>query len=110
MRITVGPDGALWFTSFANDRIGRITTGGVITTFTDPAGGIDGPHGITTGPDGNLRFTSFSNHRIGYIAPVGAVTTFDDPPGLPNEISAPLGIAAGADGNLWRSSRRPRWR
>ena len=39
--ITTGPDGALWFTNFANGRIGRITTAGAVTTFTDPAGNID---------------------------------------------------------------------
>src|SRR5215467_2422810 len=31
--ITVGPDGALWFTLFGANQIGRITTAGVITTF-----------------------------------------------------------------------------
>ena len=41
--ITVGPDYALWFTAEVSDRIGRITTDGVITTFTDPH--LDGPRG-----------------------------------------------------------------
>ena len=50
--ITTGPDGALWFTNFANGRIGRITIAGDVTTFADPAGNVDLPDGITTGPDG----------------------------------------------------------
>lgn len=37
--ITLGPDGAYWFTNFANGRIGRITTGGAIATFTDATTG-----------------------------------------------------------------------
>ena len=43
--ITVGPDGALWFTNAGNDSIGRITTNGVISNFTDPS--IASPDGIT---------------------------------------------------------------
>ena len=29
--ITAGPDGALWFTEQTGNRIGRMTTGGVVT-------------------------------------------------------------------------------
>ena len=69
--ITTGPDGALWFTSGGSppitlsgtaysiggsSSIGRITTSGVITNFTDPS--INSPGGITTGPDGALWFTN----------------------------------------------------
>ena len=53
--ITVGPDGNLWFTEGAN-KIGRITTAGVITEFPVPTA-ASGPTGITMGPDGNLWFT-----------------------------------------------------
>ena len=56
--ITVGPDGALWFTNFANNTIGRITTDGVVTNYYTGVG-IDGPQGITVGPDGALWFTNF---------------------------------------------------
>ncbi len=35
--ITVGPDGALWFTAEAPQVIGRITTSGVVTTISDPS-------------------------------------------------------------------------
>src|SRR5262245_4523867 len=52
--ITVGPHGALWFTEFAGQKIGRITTGGAITEFSVPP---SFPIGITTGPDGALWFT-----------------------------------------------------
>src|SRR6266436_5523218 len=53
--ITTGPDGALWFTEQSGNKIGRITTDGVITEFPLPISG-SGPVGITTGPDGALWF------------------------------------------------------
>jgi len=37
------------------DRIGRITTGGVITELA--VGAVSNPQGIVTGPDGALWFT-----------------------------------------------------
>ena len=52
-QIAAGPDGALWFTEV--DRIGRITTGGVITELA--VGAVSNPQGIVTGPDGALWFT-----------------------------------------------------
>ena len=54
--ITAGPDGALWFTNENNNSIGRITTGGVVTNYTDPS--FNFPDGITAGPDGALWFTN----------------------------------------------------
>ena len=61
--ITAGPDGNLWFTEFLGNKIGRITTAGVITEFPIPMP-FSGPHDITTGPDGNMWFTESSN-KIG---------------------------------------------
>ena len=98
--ITAGPDGNVWFTS-ANNRIGRITPAGTITTFTDPAGNIDAPFGITTGPDGNLWFSNRGNARIGRITPAGTITTFVDPSGA---VSLPSTVTAGPDGNVWFTS------
>lgn len=46
--ITSGPDGALWFTEYRADRIGRITTDGVIDEFGLPTPGF-GPFGIAPG-------------------------------------------------------------
>ncbi len=92
--ITTGPDGALWFTDADTDSsIGRITTSGVVTQYTDPT--IDFPHSITTGPDGALWFTN-SNNSIGRITTDGVVTNYTDP-----SIDAPQGITTGPDGALW---------
>lgn len=96
--IADGPDGNLWFTSSANDRIGRLTPEGQMLT-TAPAG-VDDPGDITTGPDGNLWFTSRGNDRIGRITPFGVVTTF---PAV--DADQPFDIVGGPDGNLWFTAR-----
>jgi virginiamycin B lyase len=75
--ITTGPDGALWFTESAcvrqpgprciiGNKIGRITTTGLVTEFTIPSDG-SGPHSITTGPDGALWFTEYYESRVGRL-------------------------------------------
>src|SRR5216683_1046064 len=52
--ITAGPDGALWFTEFNGNKIGRITTaGGITNEFKIPTAN-SGPVGIVAGPDGAL--------------------------------------------------------
>jgi len=101
--IAAGPDGNLWFTEKAGNRIGRITPSGHIDEFT---AGITGTNleGITAGPDGNLWFTEFD--RVGRITPSGVVTEFTSPITGGNLTS----IAAGADGNLWfteANSKKP---
>ncbi len=56
--IAAGPDGNIWFTEFAGDRIGRINpTTFAITEFSTGMSVGAGPEGITAGPDGNLWFT-----------------------------------------------------
>src|SRR5260370_3170122 len=62
--ITAGPDGALWFSEEFKNKIGRITTDGVITEYPIPTPHSN-PRDITTGPDGALLFIEqywFSNH------------------------------------------------
>ena len=92
--ITVGPDGNIWFTEYAANKIGRITPAGVITEFPIPTAN-SGPWGIAAGPDGNLWFTERLGHNVGRITPTGLVTEFPGPAYLLNS------IAASADGNLW---------
>ena len=65
-----GPDGALWFTN--RDSIGRITTGGTVTSYSDAS--ISGPWGIAAGPDGALWFTNYRGNSIGRITTSGTVT------------------------------------
>jgi len=72
-RITVGPDGNLWFTETNFNKIGRITPAGGITEFTIPTASSF-PFGITAGPDGNLWFTEADGNKIGRDSggPVGS--------------------------------------
>jgi virginiamycin B lyase len=93
--ITVGPDGALWFTYGGNNSIGRITTAGVATQYPLPTPSSN-PGGITAGPDGALWFTE--DAAIGRITTAGKVTEFP----LPNPRNgAGPGITIGPDGALW---------
>jgi virginiamycin B lyase len=64
--ITLGPDGALWFTEGNAGKIGRITTAGAVTEFTIPTA-ASGPFGIATGPDGSIWFTESYTNKIGRL-------------------------------------------
>jgi streptogramin lyase/pimeloyl-ACP methyl ester carboxylesterase len=92
--IASGPDGNLWFTEYGSNKIGRITTTGVITEFAPTAS--SSPWGIASGPDGNLWFTETGN-EIGRITTTGVITEFT----IPTASGIPWGIASGPDGNFW---------
>jgi virginiamycin B lyase len=76
--ITVGPDGALWFTD--RDAIGRITTDGQVRRFVLPSNLHPAPS-IAAGPDGALWFfaTPGSDGKIVRLTTTGGVTTFPAP-------------------------------
>ena len=111
--ITAGPDGAVWFTE-SNDRIGRVSPGGVVTEFAGPPGAVypEGPSAITMGPDGALWFVSGGavsgdgtispNGTISRMTTTGSLTTYQVA-GLSNGINqnAAAGITTGPDGALW---------
>jgi len=92
--ITVGSDGALWFTNSGNNSIGRITTSGVVSNFT--AGGIVNPGPITTGPGNALWFANYGGDSIGRITTSGVVTMYTS-----SKIDGVMGITAGPDSALW---------
>src|SRR6266540_209897 len=106
--IASGPDGNLWFTM--RDAVGRITPTGGTTVFTRPGLDIDVSDAIAAGPDGNVWFTSYAwrdrhhgaRNQIGRVTPTGRITMFSDRAG---EVRYPGGITAGADGNVWFTSR-----
>ncbi len=93
--ITVGSDGALWFTNYGNNSIGRITTLGSFTDFANPA--INGPRSITSGSDKALWFTNYNTNTIGRIPTSGlGVTDYTG-----NLISNPPSLALGPDKAIW---------
>ena len=96
--ITTGPDGALWFTENASNKIGRITMSGGITEYPlTPPSGSSVFCGIAAGPDGALWFTETDGNKIGRITTSGAVTEY----ALPTAGSSSRYITAGPDGALW---------
>src|SRR5579862_1669992 len=96
--ITAGPDGALWFLENGVGRVGRITTGGVISEYSAPALVATGVFvGIVTGPDGNIWFVEPVSNAIARITPDGALTEFP----LPTSNAIPNSLIVGPDGNLW---------
>jgi streptogramin lyase len=95
--ITAEPDGALWFTEFTSNKIGRITTTGTISEFPLPTT-ASVPLFITAGPDDALSFVEFAGNKIGRITTAGTVTA-EFP--VPTAGSQPFEIAAGPDGGLW---------
>jgi virginiamycin B lyase len=66
-QIATGPDGNLWFAEEAGNRVGRITTDGVVTGFSGGVSTGARPRGITVGADGNLWFTEANGGRIGPV-------------------------------------------
>lgn len=94
--IITGPDGALWFTEYFGNRIGRITTLGQISEFPAPIR----PTGITSGPDGNLWFVH--GDGFGRITTPGEVTNYEIR-FKSRLMGTRLGasIATGPDGRLW---------
>jgi len=94
--ITIGPDGAIWFTEGHVNKIGRISPTGRITEYVIPMA-ASSPAGITSGPDGALWFTEYGANKIGRVTTRGEFTEFS----IPTAGSSPAGITSGPDGALW---------
>ncbi len=93
--MAVGPDGNMWFVEWGGQKVGFITTSGVITQY--PIPNAQALIGIAKGPDGNLWFTDTMAGTIGHISTSGTnIVHYSLPAG-----SFPQGITAGPDGNLW---------
>jgi hypothetical protein len=91
--VVTGPDGNLWYTGIASNKVGRMTIAGAATEF-DVTGS---PAGITVGSDGALWFSQTNGGgRIGRITTSGAVTNFQTPTNAPTN-----SITLGPDGNVW---------
>lgn len=74
-----GADGQLWFTESKGWKLGRITTGGVITEFpVAPQGGSTGPTNMVSASDGYLYFLTDTSARLrrattaGVVEPMGS--------------------------------------
>ena len=77
--IISGPDGQLWMTENATNKIARITTDGVVTEIATPITGATQPEQVVTDGAGNSWFTEPSLGAIGRVAPDGTRTDFAVP-------------------------------
>jgi streptogramin lyase len=82
----------------AGGRIGRITTSGTVTEYSQGISPGETPFGIAAGPDGALWFTEQHSAKIGRIATNGTISEYSS--GLAHN-AGPLCIVAGPDGNMW---------
>ncbi|HVJ51599.1 MAG TPA: hypothetical protein VM689_04015 [Aliidongia sp.] len=84
-RISAGPDGNLWFTGGQSGPIGRITTAGVSTLFSQGLPLFANPTAIQKAPDGNLWFVS---------AGIAGVPSFIGRFTLPSQVASTVPVVA----------------
>lgn len=96
--VTPGPDGNGWFSQGYLDRIGKITTSGVATTFDVPTAGAH-PTDMTVGGDGAIWVQEDSAQKLARIPP--SITKASQI----TEYNAPhvTGLTSGPDGALYFS-------
>jgi len=110
--ITLGPNGNLWFTETAVDRIGEITPRAVDPTiheFVLPAAdrlaqgvgsSITSADTIAAGPGNDIWFTEQGSDAIGVMSTSGALLSKFTVPNS-NLNPTPLGITEGPDDTMW---------
>lgn len=91
-----GPDGALWFTEAAANKIGRVTTTGSFTEFGGLSLGAT-PSLLAVGPDRNVWFAELGSSKIAKITTNGTIAEY---PTL-TAAAQPVSVAAGPDGRIW---------
>jgi len=99
-----GPDGALYFaetTSAGKAEIGRITTGGTITS-TPPLLTTGDVSDLADGAGGTIWFSiAGTDHAIGKLTPAGQVTLFGPGTNGLNMGAVPVEMSEGANGAVW---------
>ena len=122
--IAFGPDGNLYIADSSDNRIRRVTLGGIITTVVGTGvlgysgdGGpadqamLNRPRGIALSSDGSLYIADVNNHRIRRVSPDGIITTVagtgvlgyfgDDGPADQAMLNYPYDIALDSGGSLY---------
>ena len=95
--IALAPDGTLWFTESAGNRIGRMNPDGSGLREYPLPNPNSSPRIIALGSDGNMWFSEHTGNRMGRITPDGTISGFP----IPTPNSFPRAIALGSDGNIW---------
>jgi len=126
MGIAVGADGTIYIADAGNQRIRKVSTDGVISTFAGTGvsgysgdGGLatdaelNWPHEVAVGPDGSVYIADVLNYRIRKVTPDGIISTvvgtgyygYSGDGGLATEaeIDWSYGVAVTPDGTLYIS-------
>lgn len=121
--VTATPDGGFLIADSDNDRIRRVSPGGIITTvagngsptFSGDSGpatlaGLDNPQRVGVMPDGGFLITDTSHDRIRRVLPDGTITTVagdgssttggDGGPATVAGVDAPKDVVATPDGGF----------
>ena len=122
--VTIDAFGNLYIADTSNNRVRKVDTTGVITTFAGngtaaftgdggPAvtASLSAPNGVTIDAFGNLYIADTSNNRVRKVDTTGVITTFagngtaaftgDGGPAVTASLSAPNGVTIDAFGNLY---------
>lgn len=97
MSIIEDGSGNYWFTQVGDDRIGKMTPGGVISEYSISNCGNCWPSDIIVGPEGNLWFTETNASFIGQMALPGGV--YAGGYQVPN--TRPASLAQDSSRDLW---------
>ena len=103
--VAIDGSGNIIVADFQNNRIRKISSGGVVTTI---AGQFNFPAGVAIDGLGNIIVADAGNHRIRQISPDSVVTTiagdgisgFMDGPGTVAQFRFPAGVAVDSSGNI----------
>jgi virginiamycin B lyase len=92
--ITMGDDGAFWFTLANSSKVARIIPNGSIKYARTPS--LSLPAFITLGPDGDIWFGEGSTGKIASVTPKGVITEYQF-----SFFGVSVGITTGSDSNIW---------
>jgi virginiamycin B lyase len=98
--IAAGKDGNMWFTEYANNKIGKITPSGAITEYAIPTASSQ-PWGIVQGSDGRIWFAEYNKSKLGAVTTSGTFSEYATAD-YPND--TPYLLTDRGDGTMWYTS------